>query len=406
MTNRELAIHIIRRLGKSGHQALLAGGCVRDMLLKRPAKDYDVATSASPDEVTKLFKRTVEVGAKFGVIMVLDGDQQVEVATFRTESGYCDGRHPGKVAFTVAEEDAKRRDFTVNGMFYDPCQREVIDYVGGQKDLADRLLRTIGDADARFGEDFLRMLRAVRFSTQLSFRIEQKTWQAVCDQAGRIRQISAERIAMELEAILTDPNRAGGGRLLTTSNLAEAIFPGFAGEKAEFGINVLAQLPKRTGFPLALAALFAGCQTDVATERIAGLNLSRAHSRGVAFLLENRGRLLAETVSLADLKLLLGQAHFWDLYALQKSIQKLEGGSLKALSQIKRRATDLKGTDLRPKPLLDGHELIALGVRPGPTVGLAAEEMYIAQLEDELKTPQQARKWIANWTARHKNHND
>ena len=406
MTNRELAIDIIRRLGKCGHQALLAGGCVRDMLLKRPAKDYDVATSACPDEVTKIFKRTVEVGAKFGVIMVLDGDQQVEVATFRTESGYCDGRHPGEVTFTVAEEDAKRRDFTVNGMFYDPCKREVIDYVGGQKDLGERVLRTIGDADARFGEDFLRMLRAIRFSTQLNFRIEQKTWQAVCDQAGRIGQISAERIAMELEAILTDPNRAEGGKLLTTSNLAEAIFPGFAGEKAGYGIDVLAQLPKRTGFPLALAALFAGCSTDVAIERIAGLNLSKAHSRGVAFLLENRGRLLAETVSLAELKLLLGQAHFWDLYALQKSIQKAEGASLKALSQIKHRATELKGTDLRPKPLLDGHELITLGVRPGPTVGLAAEEMYIAQLEDELKTPQQAREWVKNWTARHKGHND
>jgi poly(A) polymerase len=338
--------------------------------------------------------------------MVLDGDQQVEVATFRTESGYCDGRHPDKVAFTVAEEDAKRRDFTVNGMFYDPCEREVIDYVGGQKDLADRVLRTIGNADARFGEDFLRMLRAVRFSTQLSFRIEQKTWQAVCDHAGRIRQISSERIAMELEAILTDPNRAEGGELLTRSNLAEAIFSGFAGEKAVCGINVLAQLPKRIGFPLALAALFAGYPTDAAIEHIAGLNLSKAHSRGVAFLLENRGRLLAETVSLAELKLLLGQSHFWDLYALQKSIQKVEGGSLKALSQIKHRATELKGTDLRPKPLLDGHELIALGVRPGPTVGLAAEEMYIAQLEDELKTPQQARKWVTNWMARHKGHND
>ena len=140
MTNKETAVKIIRRLRKEGYEALLAGGCVRDMLLRRAAKDYDVATNAQPDEVMKLFKRTLKVGAKFGVVMVLVGKEQVEVATFRTESGYADGRHPDNVAFCSAREDAIRRDFTINGMFYDPVGREVVDYVGGQGDLKSRIL--------------------------------------------------------------------------------------------------------------------------------------------------------------------------------------------------------------------------------------------------------------------------
>ncbi len=178
MSNKQAAIEVIQELQRHGYQALLAGGCVRDMLLGRPAKDYDVATDARPDDVMRLFYRTLKVGAKFGVVIVLTRGRQVEVATFRSEAGYEDGRHPTRVDFTSVAEDASRRDFTINGMFYDPLKEQVIDYVGGQADLRNRIIRTIGDPDERFGEDYLRMLRAIRFSTQLGFEIEPHTYSA------------------------------------------------------------------------------------------------------------------------------------------------------------------------------------------------------------------------------------
>ena len=197
MTNKQAAIQIVDILRKNGHQALLAGGCVRDMLLGREAKDYDVATSARPDEIICLFRRTIKVGAKFGVVMVLIKGQQVEVATFRTESDYADGRHPQHVEFSNPKQDAKRRDFTINGMFYDPVKEEVIDYVGGREDLGRQIIRTIGEPQERFAEDYLRMLRAVRFSTQLDFEIARNTFDAVSQYASKIDRISDERISAE-----------------------------------------------------------------------------------------------------------------------------------------------------------------------------------------------------------------
>ena len=401
MTNREAAIRIIKHLRKAGFQALLAGGCVRDMLLKRPPKDFDVATDARPDEVAKLFERTLKVGAKFGVVMVIMDRRQVEVATFRTESGYTDGRHPGAVEFSSPEKDAGRRDFTINGMFYDPIDRVVLDYVGGQADLRSRIIRTIGDAKKRFREDYLRMLRAVRFSTQLGFTIESKTWSAICNKAPDITHISGERIAMELEAILTNPNRERGASLLVDSSLAEAIFPGIGRKKVLFGIEVLWQLRKKVNFPLALAGFFAGFETKFAMARCGKLKLSRAHNRHLRFLLDTRGKLLEAGMPLAELKLFLAEPYFWDLYEFQRAIQKTMRESVGPLLTIRKRAEALKGRQLKPKPLLDGHELIELGVQAGPMVGLAAEEMYIAQLGEELHTPGQARQWVIKWLQKH-----
>ena len=367
------------------------------MLLRRAAKDYDVATNARPDEVMKLFKRTLKVGAKFGVVMVLVGKEQVEVATFRAESGYADGRHPDNVAFCSAREDAIRRDFTINGMFYDPIGREVVDYVGGQGDLKSGILRTIGDPRRRFGEDYLRMLRAVRFSTELGFKIEGRSWQAVCENAKHIQKISAERIAMELEAILTNPNRAEGVEKLLTSGLAEAIFPGLSAKSAKFGIEVLQFLRKKVNFALALAGFFADTDTSAALDFCKGLKLSKVRNRHLRFLLGKRGRLLDGELKLSELKLLLSEPYFWDLYEFQRAIQKAKGLSTGALISVTRKVRSLKGKQVKPKPLLDGHELIRLGAKPGPMVGLLAEEMYIAQLEEEIKSASQARKWARKW---------
>jgi poly(A) polymerase len=243
--NKQAAIEVIRRLQANGFQALLAGGCVRDMLLGRPPKDYDVATDARPDTVVRLFQRTLKVGAKFGVVIVLLHGRQVEVATFRCDTTYSDGRHPDQVVFADAEHDASRRDFTINGMFYDPVNERVIDYVEGRRDLDRRIIRTIGNADERFGEDYLRLLRAIRFATQLSFAIEPETFAAIQRNAPAITRISGERIATELEAILAHPNRALGVSRLFESGLADAIFPGLPSGHAERAVAVLGPLRRR-----------------------------------------------------------------------------------------------------------------------------------------------------------------
>ncbi len=401
MTNKQAAIHIIKRLHRHGFQALLAGGCVRDMLLGRHANDYDVATDAKPLDVIRLFRRTLKVGAKFGVVIVLIEDRQVEVATFRTEADYLDGRHPGSVKFASAAEDASRRDFTINGMFFDPLQREVIDYVNGQADLKHHIIRTIGESAERFAEDYLRMLRAIRFSTQLGFPIEPTTWSAVCRHAKKITKISGERIAIELEGILAYPNRAAGASMLIESGLAKAVFPGYPDKKGQFAVGVLSHLPRSLDFPLALAAFFTGCETEFAIEHCKLLKLSRNQNKHIKSLLTDRDKLLNERMSLAELKKILVQPYFWDLYELQKAIQKATDQGISALIKLRKRIKALGDVDLQPKPLLNGYDLIRLGAIPGPALGQLAEEMYIAQLEGTLQTPQQAKEWTRHWLQRH-----
>jgi poly(A) polymerase len=402
MTNRQAAIKIIRQLNSSGYEALLAGGCVRDMLISRKANDYDVATNARPEEIMKIFKRTLKVGAKFGVVIVLIENQQVEVATFRSETGYADGRHPAVVKFASAAEDAGRRDFTINGMFYDPVNEKVVDYVDGHKDLRKKIIRTIGRPEERFGEDYLRMLRAVRFSTQLGFRIGPETWSAICKNAEKINKISGERIAIELEGILVDPNRSAGASMLVKGGLAEAIFPGFVGEQAELAIRILSQLPKKVGFALALAGFFGGWETEFALQGCGILKLSTNLNRQIKFLLSNRGILLNDQMSLAQLKLLVSEPYFHDLYELQKAIQKAEHRGVAALVNLQKRINALGDAELKPRPLLNGHDLIRLGAVPGPALGQLAEEMYIAQLEGIVQTAGQAKQWVRDWLQRHK----
>lgn len=397
MTNRQTAIKIIKHLRSKGFEALLAGGCVRDMLIGRGAKDYDVVTNATPREIIKLFKRTIKVGVQFGVVMVLLEDQQVEVATFRNETGYEDGRHPTVVKFVSIAEDAGRRDFTVNGMFYDPIEKKVIDYVDGQADLKKKRVRTIGEAKERFGEDYLRMLRAVRFSTQLGFTIERRTWLAICDNAKSISKISGERITMELEGILTNPNRAVGAVMLVKSGLVDAIFPGLDTVRTKPAINVLRQLRKKVNFMLALACLFVDRPVKFALEKCVVLMLARSQNKHLNFLLTNRGRLLNKEMSLAELKVLLAEPYFWDLYEFQRAIQKARKESVSALVGLRRSIKALGDVELKPKPLLNGHDLIRLGAVPGPGLGQLAQEMYIAQLEGKLQQVEQARQWVVKW---------
>ena len=404
MTNKQTAIKIIEKLRSNGFQALLAGGCVRDMLLARPAKDFDIATDAGPDEVSKLFRRTLKVGVKFGVVIVLLDSSQIEVATFRTETGYYDGRHPGSVKFAGAAEDASRRDFTINGMFYDPIDSKVIDYVEGQVDLKKRLIRTIGNPDDRFSEDYLRMLRAIRFSTQLDFKIEPRTFAAICRYSEKIKNISGERISAELEGILVNPNRAKGIKLLIETGLAETIFPAFS-KYTGSNVTVLGHLRRKVDFPLALTAFFADCPTDFALDKCLILKLSRNQAKHLKFLLDSRGKLLNENMSLSGLRILLANPYFDDLFELQRAIQKskaLSRGALSPLIKLRRRIKALGDIEFRPKPLLNGHDLIRLGAVHGPSLGQLTQELYIAQLEGTIRTPEEAKLWAQVWLQKHK----
>ncbi|HON66141.1 MAG TPA: CCA tRNA nucleotidyltransferase, partial [Phycisphaerae bacterium] len=195
---QDAALAVVKRLRDAGHEALWAGGCVRDMLLGIEPSDIDVATSAHPPQIVELFRRTREVGVQFGVVLVKQGPHWIEVATFRTDVNYVDGRRPERVVFTTAEEDAQRRDFTINGLFYDPLDRRVIDYVGGEQDVRSGIVRAIGEPSHRFAEDHLRLLRAVRFTTRFGFQLDPATAAAIREHAAGLARISAERIREEL----------------------------------------------------------------------------------------------------------------------------------------------------------------------------------------------------------------
>src|SRR5438094_1007407 len=264
------AREIVARLRAAGHIAYFAGGCVRDIARHQTPKDFDIATDARPEAVQEIFARTYAVGAHFGVIVVLENGFQFEVATFRSDDVYVDGRRPSAVHFSSPEEDAKRRDFTINGMFYDPVAGEVIDLVGGQADIAAKLVRAIGDPAKRFAEDRLRMLRAVRFAAVLDYQIDTATWDALTSNAPSINQISAERIREELVRIFLSPNRVRGWDLLDASGLMRAILPELEAMKGvlqpeqfhpEGDVFVhtrlmLSLLPEKVSVPLVFAVLF------------------------------------------------------------------------------------------------------------------------------------------------------
>lgn len=394
MSNRAAAISVIEHLRAEGFEALLAGGCVRDRLLGRDAKDYDVATSAEPAQVMGLFKRTLKVGARFGVVIVMMGQEQIEVATFRSDAEYVDGRRPTQVHFTTAQEDAARRDFTINGMFYDPIEHRLIDYVGGEADLQKRVICTIGQPDDRFQEDYLRMLRAVRFSAQLEFDIDPATFDAMQRYAPEIEKISQERISMELEGILCCDNRAQGVRLLVQTHLSDVILNGMTHEDLSRACDVLSHMDPPVGYALGLSGLCVALDIETALKQIERLKLSGRQTRHVTYLLEHRGDLLNDPMSLAELKLLAGDPHYPDLLSFQTAIQLADQASLDALTTFQHRVAALGDTPLRPAPLLNGHDLMALGVPSGPELGHLAKALYLAQLEGTVQTRDQAETWV------------
>lgn len=403
LSPRQAVEKVLRTLHNADHQALLAGGCVRDMLLGHRPKDYDVATDATPEAITKLFPRTLTVGAQFGVVVVLLADRQIEVATFRSDADYHDGRRPSVVHFTNAREDALRRDFTINGMFYDLLNEEVIDYVSGQADLDRGIIRAIGNPEDRFAEDHLRMLRAIRFASRLDFQIEKKTFQAIKKHAPKITDISSERIAMELEHILADPHRSRGLELAMESGLLPQIFTNLTATQIQTGIKTVGFLPTNCSFALVLATFLLSVSPTQAAKLCRQLKTSNDLRKQVVWLIEHSQKLLqAIPLTKGRLKQWLAQPLYESLIRLLHAHLQAQSLPLTPLRQLKKQFKDLGKEPISPRKILDGHDLIRLGATPGPTVGQLVEELYLAQLENHIKSKPQAEAWIKKWLEAHK----
>ena len=425
------ARNVVARLREHGHVAYFAGGCVRDLIRGETPKDFDVATNARPEEVQKIFSRTYAVGAHFGVIVVLENGFQFEVATFRSDGVYLDGRRPTEVHFSSAEEDAKRRDFTINGMFFDPEKDEVIDFVDGRTDLEAKLIRAIGDPEQRFAEDRLRMLRAVRFATVLGFAIEPATWKALQQSAAQINEISAERIREELVRIFLSPNRVRGWDLLDESGLLRAILPEIEAMKGceqpeQFHPEgdvfrhtrlMLKLLPKEVSIPLVFSVLL----HDVAKPRTATVDETgrirfNAHDRIGAEMTEQimerlrfsraeidatvemvRQHMVFKDVPrmrVAKLKRFMARPTFEEELELHRVDCASSHRMMDNYDFLRRKREEFANEPIIPPPLVRGDDLIALGLKPGPEFGEILEAVETRQLEGSLTSRAEALDWV------------
>jgi poly(A) polymerase len=431
------ATRLVERLRAAGHEALFAGGCVRDRLLGKEAHDIDIATSARPEEIQKLFPRTVAVGAQFGVIVVLEDGGEFQVATFRSDGAYRDGRHPESVAFTNAEGDARRRDFTVNGLFFDPLTRQILDFVGGEADLRTGILRSIGDPHARFAEDKLRLIRCVRFAASLGFDIEAETWRALVVRAPEITAVSAERIRDELVKIFSHPSRVRGFDLLDQSGLLAILLPEVEALKGceqppdfhpEGDVFVhtrlmLSLLPERVSTPLVFSVLFHdigkpptflideagrirfnGHESISAsmTEKIfARLRFSNAETESTVVGVKNHMAFKdVQNMRVATLKRFLARPTIDDELELHRVDCQGSHGLLDNYDFLLRKREEFSNEPLIPPPLITGRDLIAAGLQPGPPFKKLLDSAQALQLEGGLKTREDALVWLREELAR------
>jgi poly(A) polymerase len=403
----------------------MVGGCVRDLLLGREAKDFDVATAAQPAELLRLFPGAGQVGAHFGVVLVREDGAQVEVATFRSDLEYVDGRRPEGVHFeTDPRQDALRRDFTINALFLDPVSGEVLDFTGGKADLEAKLIRAIGDPERRFGEDHLRLLRAVRFAARLDFAIEAATFGAIQRLAPLIHSVSAERVRDEIGRILTEGGARRGFELLDTSGLLREILPEVAAMKGveqppefhpegDVWIHTLMMLDqlREPSLTLALGVLLHDVgkpPTLRVAERIRfdghvekGVEMAHAILTRLRFpndVIEQTEALIANHMKFKDvprmrestLKRFLRMPDFEEHMALHRVDCLSSHGNLSNYEFVRDKQRELPPEKLKPAPLVTGKELIAAGYRPGPVFGVVLSEIEDAQLEGRISTPEEA----------------
>ena len=451
-STREIATAIVRRLQAAGFAAYWVGGCVRDFLLGREPGDYDIATNAVPEQIEKLFPHTIAVGRKFGVMVVVEEKQQFQVATFRAESDYRDGRRPEQVSFGDAQADASRRDFTINGLFFDPINGKAHDWVGGEADLRAGIIRTIGAPEERFAEDHLRMLRAVRFAARLGFEIDPVTFAAVKNHAAKIKLISAERIRDELVKLFAPPPpgwsssfslsggtlkrelqlpAARGLELLRTSGLLENVLPELAATVTceqspdfhpEGSVFTHLRLMLEKMLPESDPLLpWAVLMHDIAKpltasrdEQTGSIHFYEHEKIGATMAVEIMERLRfprkqIEQVSEAVLhhmqfkdapkmrKATLRRVLLRETFPLELQLHRLDclgsHGRLDVYDFLVAQSAELaQQPEIRP-PLLTGADLIKLGVKPGPAMGKLLAEIRELQLADELKTKSVARAW-------------
>ncbi len=431
---RWFATQVVARLREHGHEALWAGGCVRDLLLGQPPADFDVATDARPEQVMKLFRRTVPVGISFGVVRVLGPHKpagEVEVATFRSDGTYLDGRRPESVQFSSAREDAERRDFTINGMFYDPLDGRVIDHVGGRADLEQKVLRAIGNASERFAEDKLRLLRAVRFAARFDLTIDPATREAVAAMGPEIRVVAPERIAQELRKMLVHPSRARAMELAESLGLVATILPplvpmkGLPQHKAvlpggdlwDHTLRTLEELGPDPSFTLAFSALLhdvgkpatRGLRDgrmsfhghELVGRRIADglardLRLSNAERDRINWLVEFH-QALGEARSLreARLKRILATPGIEELLALHRADALASDGDCAHVDYCEWYLRSQPQGPINPPPLVTGHDLQKrLGLEPGPHFKGLLDLVREAQLERVVGSKAEALDWV------------
>ncbi|MDP6925052.1 MAG: CCA tRNA nucleotidyltransferase [Candidatus Scalindua sp.] len=447
---RETAIGIVKRLKEKGFSALFAGGCVRDMLMGIVPDDYDIATDAQPDDIINIFKRTVPIGLHFGVVLVMENDFEFEVATFRSDGTYSDGRHPDTVTFCDARGDALRRDFTINGMFYDPIEDKHFDYVGGEDDLKAGLIRAIGNPFERFDEDRLRMIRAVRFACRFGFKIEDQTAEAIKEFHDKILTVSRERIRDELRKTLTGPNPDTSIKMLDDLNLLHEILPEVTAMKGVeqpenfhpegdvythtlLTLTKLADGRKETdtreenhpasngldkknlygSWELAMAVLLHDIGKPVTFEiadrirfnnhdsigaKMAGkicerLRMSNAEKERITWLVKMHLYLRhAQEMRVSKLKRLFAHEGYPELAELYKIDSLASTANLDDYNFCQKMFEELKIEEIKPEPLITGNDLIALGFKPGPIFSKILDAIKDEQLEQKITTKEDALK--------------
>lgn len=411
-TQREFAVEVVRQLRDAGFESVWAGGCVRDELMGHDPKDYDVATDAQPDQIREVFgrSRTLAIGAAFGVITVLNRKpkMEIEVATFRCDGDYTDGRRPDEVTFSTMHLDANRRDFTINGIFHDPISDKIIDYVGGREDLAAGIIRAIGDPRVRIGEDKLRMLRAIRFAATFGFEVELTTWEAIRENASEIRLVSAERIAAEMRRMLAHNSRVEAVKMLHECKLLKEILP----ESIRFEVEdvyrstleLLSHVSTETDldadkFVLAFAAVALGIVTEPADVETIGRRwkLSNEERERIGFLLSNYERVLNATDEYwPSLQRLLIQPHAMLLLEFASMIVKagVAAGGAKERQresiEFCRERLAWPIDKLNPPALIGGNDLKNAGITIGPLFSEIIERVRDAQLAGEINSTDQA----------------
>jgi poly(A) polymerase len=434
MDGRQLAEHICRVLRDRGHQAYLAGGCVRDTLLGRKPVDYDVATDATPERVQELFPESLAVGAKFGVVIVTDGPTHVEVATFRSDVGYSDGRHPDRVAYASSpQEDVQRRDFTINGLMLDPFTNEVLDYVGGRDDLRAGIIRAIGKPEERFREDKLRMIRAVRFAARFRYAIDLATFQAIAKLAPDIFQVSAERIRDELTKLLTEDAARRGFELLDEARLLPELLPEIArmkgveqppqfhpeGDVWIHTLLMLEQLPAGSSATLAWGVLLhdvgkpptftppsgpngrirfdhhVEVGTRMAEDICRRLRFSNDDTEQIAALVANHLRFKdVAQMKLSTLKRFVRLNQFEEHLELHKLDCLSSHRNLEAYEFVRGFIRETPPEQVRPPRLLTGEDLKELGYQPGPLFKKILATVEDAQLNGAVHDREEALKLI------------